>query len=575
MDGVVDAVIVLSLRLWSFVQEPLEHIAFRFIVWKIVEVEVWAIALKILFNSFNTEGVERPVFNTEMEDGVGASTCFLERFGLGEHDARNTFGLPQLLLSISTASRPSSCTFLATAIDEEGIAKRDRSDCRRKGIESGSSSVFFSGFLAYHFLCSFRRNRVADRSSRILKDGFCVPGSRRCGPGKLNRGHRVGAYFLKNYYPILQQKPELVHQFYTELSSMVRFDGTDTESANGMMQIHRLVMCLNFKGIEIKSAHSLESWNGGVLVMVSGYVQLEDYSFRRKFVQTFFLAPQEEGYFVLNDIFHFLEEEHIHQHPAALMPLGDFETNLNVSSPAADTVSVPDYMPGEAQAQDLAPPVHVEEKDTVENYNIVEAPQQLSVSDERLDEPLQDTASYPVALEITREPSPPAAPEEPVGEPTKHTYASILAKGQSGLPMHHPTTIAKASQVGDTKSVYVGNLPSSISISDLEQAFKHFGKLRPEGVSIRSRKESDVFYAFIEYEDAIGVQNALKKEAEAEVTPQSPREGDLVAGFSGKVAAGKTATRGTIQVGPEEIAIPNEFKTGVTSCSSLSFFRLP
>ncbi|KAG6504048.1 hypothetical protein ZIOFF_036373 [Zingiber officinale] len=321
---------------------------------------------------------------------------------------------------------------------------------------------------------------------------------------------QVGAYFLKNYYPILQQKPELVHQFYTELSSMVRFDGTDTESANGMMQIHRLVMCLNFKGIEIKSAHSLESWNGGVLVMVSGYVQLEDYSFRRKFVQTFFLAPQEEGYFVLNDIFHFLEEEHIHQHPAALMPLGDFETNLNVSSPAADTMSVPDYMPGEAQAQDLAPPVHVEEKDTVENYNIVEAPQQLSVSDERLDEPLQDTASYPVALEITREPSPPAAPEEPVGEPTKHTYASILAKGQSGLPMHHPTTIAKASQVGDTKSVYVGNLPSSISISDLEQAFKHFGKLRPEGVSIRSRKESDVFYAFIEYEDAIGVQNALK-----------------------------------------------------------------
>lgn len=45
---------------------------------------------------------------------------------------------------------------------------------------------------------------------------------------------QVGAYFLKNYYPILQQKPELVHQFYTELSSMVRFDGTDTESATGM-----------------------------------------------------------------------------------------------------------------------------------------------------------------------------------------------------------------------------------------------------------------------------------------------------------------------------------------------------
>ncbi|XP_074575557.1 nuclear transport factor 2-like isoform X1 [Curcuma longa] len=358
---------------------------------------------------------------------------------------------------------------------------------------------------------------------------------------------QVGAYFLKNYYPILQQKPELVHQFYTELSSMVRFDGTATESATGMMQIHHLVMCLNFKGIEIKSAHSLESWNGGVLVMVSGYVELEDYSFRRKFVQTFFLAPQEEGYFVLNDIFHFLEEEQIHQHPATLMPQGEFETDLKESSPASETVSVPDYTPGEVQAQDMAPPIYVEENVAAEKYNTVEAPQQLSVADEILDEP-QDTASYPVALETTREPSPPTAPEEPAGEPTKHTYASILlAKGQSGLPTHQPA-VAKASQItserahssqpilqqpqpaiiseksgselieevllvedeGDIKSVYVGNLPSSISISDLQQVFKHFGKLRPDGVSIRSRKESDVFYAFIEYEDAISVQNALK-----------------------------------------------------------------
>ncbi|XP_042412424.1 nuclear transport factor 2-like isoform X1 [Zingiber officinale] len=359
---------------------------------------------------------------------------------------------------------------------------------------------------------------------------------------------QVGAFFLKNYYPILQQQPELVHQFYTELSSMVRFDGTATESATGMVQIHHLVMCLNFKGIEIKSAHSLESWNGGVLVMVSGYVELEDYSSRRKFVQTFFLAPQEEGYFVLNDIFHFLEEEHIHQHPAALMPQGEFETDMKESSPASETVSVRDYTPGEVQAQDMAPPIHVEENATAEKYNTVEAPQQLSVSDERLDEPPQDSASYPVALETMREPSPPTAPEEPAGEPTKHTYASILlAKGQSGLPTHQ-LAVAKGSQItserahstqpipqqpqpaiiseksgsesieevllvedeGDIKSVYVGNLPSSISISDLQQVFKHFGKLRPDGVSIRSRKESDVFYAFIEYEDVIGVQNALK-----------------------------------------------------------------
>lgn len=91
-------------------------------------------------------------------------------------------------------------------------------------------------------------------------------------------------------------------------------------------------MCLNFNGIEIKTAHFLESWNGGVLVMVSGYVQLKEYSIRRKFVQTFFLAPQEKGYFVLNDIFHFLEEEHVHQLPESVLVHGDFETKQDATN---------------------------------------------------------------------------------------------------------------------------------------------------------------------------------------------------------------------------------------------------
>ena len=30
---------------------------------------------------------------------------------------------------------------------------------------------------------------------------------------------------------------------------------------------------------------------------------------KRKFVQTFFLAPQEKGYFVMNDMFHYIDDE--------------------------------------------------------------------------------------------------------------------------------------------------------------------------------------------------------------------------------------------------------------------------
>lgn len=91
-------------------------------------------------------------------------------------------------------------------------------------------------------------------------------------------------------------------------------------------------MSFNFTAIEIKTVHSLDSLNGGVLLMVMGSVQTKDYSGRRNFVQTFFLAPQEKGYFVLNDIFHFLDEEKIHQHPASILG-SQFDEQVNISSP--------------------------------------------------------------------------------------------------------------------------------------------------------------------------------------------------------------------------------------------------
>lgn len=90
-------------------------------------------------------------------------------------------------------------------------------------------------------------------------------------------------------------------------------------------------MSLNYSGIEIKTAHSLESWNGGVLVMVSGSVHIKNYNGRRKFVQTFFLAPQEKGYFILNDIFHFVDDEQIVQHPVTYLTHNNLDHKLNAS----------------------------------------------------------------------------------------------------------------------------------------------------------------------------------------------------------------------------------------------------
>ena len=71
-----------------------------------------------------------------------------------------------------------------------------------------------------------------------------------------------------------------------------------------------MIMSMDFGGIraEIKTVDSQESLSGSVLVMVTGLLTSPDGPVRN-FVRTFFLAPQERGYFVLNDIFRYLNGE--------------------------------------------------------------------------------------------------------------------------------------------------------------------------------------------------------------------------------------------------------------------------
>ncbi|GER41694.1 RNA-binding (RRM/RBD/RNP motifs) family protein, partial [Striga asiatica] len=63
----------------------------------------------------------------------------------------------------------------------------------------------------------------------------------------------------------------------------------------------------------------------------------------------------------------------------------------------------------------------------------------------------------------------------------------------------------------EIKSVYVRNVRTTMASSEIREAFKKFGKLRPDGVAIWTRKDIDVCYAFVEFEDISGVQNAIKE----------------------------------------------------------------
>ncbi|XVF66396.1 hypothetical protein PTKIN_Ptkin10aG0032500 [Pterospermum kingtungense] len=298
-------------------------------------------------------------------------------------------------------------------------------------------------------------------------------------------------------------------------------------------------MSLNFTGIEIKTAYSLESWNGGVLVMVSGSAKVKDFGSRRKFVQTFFLAPQDKGYFVLNDIFQFVDEEQIHRHPAVL--LAQHNLKLNASATIPEPVSSY-FLGGDVQGREFVPPVDIKENGPVGKYSLMEQQLQQAPESESIVEHSSVQESNGSLLHTVHTVQEHVAPpdEEPVGEPQKHTYASILrvAKEQSApsvapqisvnrnaqpasqqpvvsvnVEISGADTVEEVSAVedeGEIKSVYVRNLPTAVSESEIEEEFKKFGEISPDGVVIRSRKDVGVCYAFVEFEDMTSVHNAVK-----------------------------------------------------------------
>ncbi|GFP83424.1 putative g3bp-like protein [Phtheirospermum japonicum] len=362
---------------------------------------------------------------------------------------------------------------------------------------------------------------------------------------------QVGTYFVGQYYQMLQNQPDFVHQFYSDASTMLRIEGNTRETATAMLQIHQLVMTLNYTGIEIKTAHSLESWSGGVLVIVTGSVCLKNFNGRKKFVETFFLAPQEKGYFVLNDVFHYVDEEQILQHPIVYLPQSNLDMKLNSSATAREQVN--NYMlGGDIQPREFIAPAKVLENGPVNDYPYTdEQLKQVSETEIIVDDNFAVHSNGSLQGTLNANPDHLSSPiEEPVVETQKHTYASILqvAKGQNSPAVPSQTTSHKksastenahvhennsrsfvtspnpmeSSQVENSeeafavdeevevKSVYVRNVPIMMAASEIGDEFKKFGKIKPDGVAIRTRKDIDVCYAFVEFEDIVGVQNAIK-----------------------------------------------------------------
>ncbi|KAG4925890.1 hypothetical protein JHK87_051430 [Glycine soja] len=371
----------------------------------------------------------------------------------------------------------------------------------------------------------------------------------------------VGNAFVEQYYHILHHSPDLVYRFYQDSSVISRPDSSGVmTSVTTMKGINEKILSLNFKEFkaEIKTADAQKSYKEGVTVLVTGCLTGKD-NLRRKFAQSFFLAPQDNGYFVLNDVFRYVEDHE----PSELPPVtGDGDAAAVTVTPEPGKIiiqkicifsfkiysgvgfmlfsfftepshfadsSAPDptnshVNKGQAVAENAYEPSnHHERQIPVENVDNVEPHFQSNGNDDsqatELASSAQEKKSYASIVKVQKEgsvatkvyvptntlKSGPNKTENKVVESVESTEVSEAALDSVNNPES-----SDAHEEVEGHSIYIRNLPLNVTAAQLELEFKKFGPIKPGGIQVRNNKQQGYCFGFVEFLSLNSMNSAIQ-----------------------------------------------------------------
>ncbi|XP_059660094.1 nuclear transport factor 2-like isoform X2 [Cornus florida] len=343
---------------------------------------------------------------------------------------------------------------------------------------------------------------------------------------------QVGNAFVQQYYYILHQSPGLVHRFYHDISKVGRPEENGTISITTTMNdINEKIVSLNYDKYKtaITSVDAQESFDGGVHVLVTGYMVLTD-DLIRHFAQTFFLAPQEKGYFVLNDMLRYVED--INHHVGSPGSTSDVEAPLT-SEQEPSTVQENQIS---EQTIVLAEEVNGEEVYNSSNHGEVSAVEDEMPVPEVVNEVQGDSRmvvesnskveelpqkSYASIVMVRKEgtatfSSPAPAPQRSVPKSQEHQVNSALPPASAvETPVSSSNAIENdSSQEGEAEgySIYIRGLPLNATHALVEDEFKRFGPIKSDGIQVRCNRNHGFSFGFgfVEFEVASAVQKAIE-----------------------------------------------------------------
>ncbi|KAF2132193.1 hypothetical protein P153DRAFT_285250 [Dothidotthia symphoricarpi CBS 119687] len=244
----------------------------------------------------------------------------------------------------------------------------------------------------------------------------------------------VGWYFVEQYYTTLSKSPDRLYLFYNKRSQYV--SGVEEEKVSvclGQKAINERIKELDFKDTKVRVTNvDSQGSDANIVIQVVGEISNQGQPHKR-FVQTFILAEQTNGYFVLNDIFRYLAEEPEEEEEAQQ------ESSANGVPESAPTADV--EQPEEPVASEESPskadekPEEAAQEDPVSEDATAAAP--VEEAAEAVETPEVEEAAAPASEEAsTKEPEAPAAEE-----------ATEPEKSESPAPTPAPATPKAAAPV--------------------------------------------------------------------------------------------------------------------------------
>jgi hypothetical protein len=234
-----------------------------------------------------------------------------------------------------------------------------------------------------------------------------------------------------------------------------------------MQPINERIKELEFKDTKVRVTNvDSQGSDSNIVIQVIGEISNNNNAHRR-FVQTFVLAAQTNGYFVLNDIFRYLADDSVEDEEAAAIetsagiqepaPTAEVETETpathEVATSEQDLVEVDNKLNETVEAEEItepAPPAAVNGTPVQANAQVVEAEDAPAavVSAEEVsskepdasvtEEPVQeekpkDPTPTPVAAPIKPSPAPAATPAVPSKPAAPRTWASLAASANKSI----------------------------------------------------------------------------------------------------------------------------------------------